>query len=224
TEALERLGELKSNGVAVGEAAQLFVDAAPWLQQVNKLRNRIWHRGRFILKCKALDTLMGCYVLPFVQKLSAIQPYDSVVRGAQHKPLHCGISPCDEIIKRSQTTSGDAGAIAFLKEMGRAAYESPLYTGMYAEMLNEEHRARAQVLTHSQERDAADTRDCPVCGLHTLLLFDDVDDVSDENGPKYVRHTYAAKCMCCGFYVTDELKNPKEYGLPFKDYWTHEEI
>jgi len=221
TDALDRVVQLNRQSLTVDPAAELFAKGASWLRQVNKLRNRSWHRGRFILHCDALDTLMGCYILPFIQSLLEVEPYNRMVRQARYKVLSSGIDPFQEIIKRYQMPSVDKGAIAFLKEMARAAYESPLSTGKYAKMFNEEPQAKAEVLTRSQEREAAGIRKCSVCGLQTLLLFDDVAEFDGvaEAAPEYTRYTYAAKCMCCGFYVTSHLKNPRDYGLELEDYW-----
>ena len=50
-----------------------------WLEKINSLRNRISHRGAFVLRYNALNELFGKYILPFVIKVTSLPQYNSIM-------------------------------------------------------------------------------------------------------------------------------------------------
>lgn len=225
-EALNRLCELiKAGRIGVGKL-EFFVSAKSFLEALNNLRNREWHRGAFILRYPALDALVGEHVLPFVKKVVALPEYSDLSGYWKYQDLACGVDPIEEIIH----AWANIKKIAMLKELGRAAYENPLYTGPYGKCLNEEHHRHAQQLAESevQHGDGSAIKDCPVCGFKSLVLYNETlfpeDCAEPVQSNKVWSYTYEVKCMCCSFEVNDRLDNPIQYNLDIEDFWKGGEL
>lgn len=98
------------------------------LDELNTLRNKMWHRGTFILNYSALDLFIGGYILPVVSKVVQLPRYIEKTEVWAHKTLTCSIDPLTELIRvLAPTTRSDNQLItvALLKELGRAAYVNP---------------------------------------------------------------------------------------------------
>lgn len=88
------------------------------LEKLNTLRNRMWHRGTFILRYPALDAFVGLYVLPFIGRIFEIKRYSKLIDVWKYAPLQCKIDPVIELEKHFQTGAYDIGKVALLKELG----------------------------------------------------------------------------------------------------------
>lgn len=187
------------------------------LEVLNRLRNRAWHRGTFVLRYRALDTFFGTFALPFVKQLIA---ETNGGESWKYRPLHCKIDPLEEIISETKKPNWDIGKIAFLKELGRAAYQNPIETSWFAKMLDDpEPRVKASALTESK---GVPVKTCPVCGIESLVVYEDYEpDATDTSTGKTVGVQYSFKvaCMCCSFEMNHHLKNPKDYGYNIDDLW-----
>lgn len=234
-EALERLCALINEARIGSDQLNFIVQARPWLEKLNVLRNRLWHRGTFILRYPALDELVGEYVLPFVEKVVALPEYSGHQQLWRYGDLTCGIDPIEEIISAFRTGQPDLKKVALLKELGRAAYENPLRvlpttSWSFAELFNREHRRRAERIAAVEIREpsAASVRSCPVCGVESLIVYDDIEaegyDPAEGTYERAWRYTWQVKCMCCTFEINHHLENPSVYGLPIEDYWHAEEL
>lgn len=207
-----------------------IVQAKEWLNNLNVLRNRLWHRGVFILRYPALDELVGKFVLPFVRGIINLEEYSELERFWKYRNLHCGIDPIEEIIREFEGNNFDIGKVAFLKELGRAAYENPIVNDPNFDFLNRQHRERAERIASAElgGPNISDVLSCPVCGIESLVVYDDVETEGEDplTGTylRAFRYTWQVKCMCCTFEINNHLKNPSEYGFAVEDYWHGEQL
>jgi hypothetical protein len=230
-EALTRLCALIKDGrIGVGRL-EFILDGQHFLERLNWLRNREWHRGAYILRYPALDRLVGEHILPFVNKVTALPEYTGLSHFWKYKALSCTIDPIDVIMGTCKAGKFDLGKIALLKELGRAAYFNPLFSvDMLGQHFNEEHVRRAQHLAKGELESGtgSDVKSCPVCGIKSLVVYEDT-DFDEEKAEAGVsvyawRYTYQVKCMCCTFEINHRLENPSKYGLALEDYWQAEEL
>ncbi|MEI6443799.1 MAG: hypothetical protein WCO29_11910 [Nostocales cyanobacterium ELA583] len=70
---------------------QLFflTDCKEMLETLNALRNKVWHRGLYILNYEALDELIGKYILPFVDKVTKHKTYSLCENLWKHEQIDC---------------------------------------------------------------------------------------------------------------------------------------
>ena len=88
-DALERICNLINAG-RIGNGALGFIcEAKTWLEKLNKLRNRVWHRGTFILRYPSLDVFVGRSMLPFVNKIIVLPKYADLHRYWKYGDLKC---------------------------------------------------------------------------------------------------------------------------------------
>lgn len=182
------------------------------LEQLNILRNRLWHRGTFILRYPALDQFVGVYILPFVNEVVSLPEYSNLEAAWKYKPLYCGIDPIKAIINNfSQNSRYTRHEIAFLKELGNGAYKNPLWIGplfsdedSIVKQRNEyiQNNVEADALIALPNRQAKEVLRCPVCGMLSLL-----------NTEAYVL------CIGCNLRIGAELGSPKSNEFDFSRAW-----
>lgn len=225
-DALSRLcGLIKAGRMGVGRL-EFILEAQTFLEKLNWLRNREWHRGAYILRYPALDSLVGEHMLPFVSKITALAPYADLSLFWKFTELSCAIDPIQEIISTCKGGTFDIKKVALLKELGRAAYANPLFADPMPDEFNREYKRRAVHLAEGE--NGADVKPCPVCGLKSLVVYDDIhhedDDSETAANNRAWRYTYQVKCMCCTFEINHNLENPSKYGLAMEDYWQANEL
>jgi DNA-binding TFAR19-related protein (PDSD5 family) len=220
---LTRLCDLIRAGRLDQATLSFIPDAGELLKQLNNLRNRLWHRGTFILRYQAFDELIGGSVLPFVKKLVSLQHNG---HGWGYPALHCGIDPAEEII--AEMAGGRRlRKVAYLKELGRAAFENPA-PFEWGESWTREERRRATAAAKSEAdgEGVAEIRACPVCGVESLVVYESIEAEGEESpggeAELVVRSTFAVRCMCCTFSIDTAVDNASVWGLRIDDYWRHE--
>lgn len=230
-ESIERLHKL-INAKRLGQDGHLdFIkDAKSWLKTVNMLRNRLWHRGTFILHYTALDRLFGEYILPFIQVISNLPEYSNSLHWWKYQPLHCNLDPIQDIVNVFKNGKYNLKNVAILKELGRAAYEKPLE--MPEMIYGHKRRVKELAKLEKEQRFGISTIDaikqCPVCGIDSLMLFYDTEDYENYYGEgediheEPYKYIYEVKCTFCSFEMDWSLGLPSEYGFNLEDYWKAE--
>ncbi len=202
---------------------EFLKEAQSLLEMLNNLRNRLLHRGTFVLRYPALDELAGAHVFPLVKKVLALSEYIGQESFWKHKNLACGIDPIEEIVRDWREGKYNLKKVALLKELGRAGYEGPAWDDPFMAMLQggDLRRAERTAAMELEKRTGAGVRECPVCGLKTLVQYDDHQTELDDQGQLVSTGTfpYLLRCMCCTFEIDFDLDNPSEYGLPIADLW-----
>lgn len=203
-------------------------DGEPILQKLNNLRNRLVHRGTFVLPYASLDEFIGRHLLPIVIAITEFPEYKKEKNFWKYQDLSCHIDPIDEIFKEFQGIKIVYGKVAFLKELGRAAFHSPIQKrGVIVDLGD---RSRAELLaTKEAEKNTSQVYDvlaCPVCGVNSLVrLFDiETQNPDPEDPGEAWLSTYNVQCFCCSFEINGHLKNASEYGLDIEDYWLKEDL
>jgi hypothetical protein len=187
---------------------------AKTLELLNTLRNRTWHRGTWTLRYPTLDLLVGRHVLPFVLAVTSLPEYASLQRVWTPKPLDAPIDLFAEITRTfAAPKHWSLHKVAYLKELGRAAYANPLENSSWHKHDDERARRRATALV--QEDYSVET--CPACGVNSLSLLYDT-DVDEASGAART-YVFRVECECCTFRVGHELTNASIVGLSLPDYW-----
>lgn len=228
--ALARLCELVKADRFPSGKYDFILTERDWLMNLNTLRNRVLHRGAFVLHYPALDELMGRFAFPFVKK--ALDALDTKARKHlwRHPDLACKIEPMAAIADAYAAGNPDIGHIALLKELGRAAYQIPFSDLPLSKILEEslEQRYTRAAEIESKDGNIAELTTCPVCGKGTLLVFDDTQlEGEDYETGTYERgwyYTWKVECRCCSFEINHHLKNPSDYGLSIPDFWQSHEV
>ncbi len=199
-----------------------------FISSLNNLRNRLWHRGTFILRYHALDDLVGCYALPFLEDAFALPRYSEFREFVFGRLPACGIDPFAAIRAECSLPKRNWRKVALLKELARASYEVPV--DMHPTSAHDtEERAEAALQRVSRLADRhwfyiKDTT-CPVCGLDALVVFGiQRNPTADAHARQYGRPTRSspsgwARCYGCTFEVTKSLGNVAGFGLPIDELW-----
>lgn len=227
SEALARFFELFKKG-KIDSKYQFIKDAKDWIEQVNWLRNRISHRGIFILKYESLDELFGNFILPFISDLFAND--SSFNRDYYFKKTVLDISPLDEIINIFKSDSYELKTISLLKEMCRAIYNDPIEKHPFFKHLNDENIEKAEAMADyyiNKKYNNQEKVNCPICGIESLILFmDTVFENEDEDGnttSAYI-YVYNATCCNCGFNIDNQLYDKSMKFINLEDIFKSEEL
>ncbi|MFJ6211670.1 hypothetical protein [Lysinibacillus sp. NPDC092081] len=192
------------------------------LKQLNIMRNRIWHRGIYVMKYKDLDLFIGQYILPIVKEIISLEKYSKFDRFWKYRQKELKFDPLDEIINTCSTEHPNIDHVAFLKEIGRAAYHNPHSHGfgfMKDEIANRAIRIALNEIPF--ENNESLIINCPVCDTNSLVKYLD----SEVDKEKYLTWVNNIKCHCCSFELQSSgMKNPSEYGYKtIPDFWHEEE-
>lgn len=222
SDAIDRFQELFRNG-HVSTQYQFVYDNVDLLRKLNTLRNRIVHRGAFILRPTAFNELFGAYIIPFLDKLESLDPYKDV--------LNWNIflnNPDIDIYRDLQAEyklcSPNETKVHLLKKMGAAAYRNEIKNRNlpFLRQYYEERRRIAEKKASVVAQESwCDVDNCPVCGCNTFIIETDTYDEEDEDGNviNYNSYVYETKCTNCGFHINSHwIGKIKESGLPLKDY------
>ncbi|WP_368165905.1 hypothetical protein [Aeromonas sp. R9-1] len=226
----ETINRVIKLGCEIEEIKELALSPVDFdtLRELNSLRNRIWHRGLFILNYNSLDILICKFVLPLLKKILSKKVFTENESKWKYSQLACSLKPLEELFEMSNSESIDIGKIAMLKEFCRAAYNNPLDMNNIEDDYNFKcdnytimERYAAFAKTNAND-DFGDVTDCPVCGAFTLVHYKDCDfDLEDES--EIICYTTRVACSCCDFTLIRGFKNPREYGLPnIDDFHLHE--
>lgn len=221
---LHTIAALTKAGRLENERFGFLMAHLPALRTLNDLRNRLWHRGAFILHYRALDEFIGMYILPFALDVQKHSDFKGRNVGSR-LPLACGIEPVDEIAASFRNGNKfDPNRVALLKELGRAAYENPLrWDNVWFQEENRQIRKLAEKRVEAESRGAkAGVLSCPVCGVEALVGLMDWsehhDDVSGETvaGEPYI---FEVDCKCCSFSLWGSVGSPENHGVHLPNYW-----
>lgn len=183
-----------------------------------KLRNRMWHRGRYVLHFSALDIYVGKYILPvFRALLMYFYGNEPTFRLWGYHPLFCGIDPVREILRMFDVGSGyEPKRMALLKEMGRAAFENPPYEikpGVFDRFL-EYHRHPVAAFARRGIVLPFILRVCPVCGAKSLIHHFDTAYRSNDDGEEVeIDMVASANCFVCTLALDVDTGDPEEFGF-----------
>jgi hypothetical protein len=225
---LQRLKPAIQAQVAAGEKKYEWILAeCSVLEKLNKLRNRIWHRGTFILTYNALDVFIGAHILPAALRLAADEfPIENF--RWRPEPLACKVEPFNAIVDEFKKYPYNVAKVSYLKEMGRAAYINPLLSlNAEFDLDNPYHITKAKKVAEVEHSYMGKSQilPCPVCGVEAFVVFSVFEDEAyDTERGKQVAIEVAveAECTCCTFKVRDDLGDPSEHGLPIPNLWTYE--
>lgn len=221
----KRLCNLINNG-KINPAYSFFneLEVRQALEQLNILRNRMWHRGIYVMEYKDFDIFIGKYILPIIEKVSNTDKYINLRKLWTYKEKDMRIDPLKEIIKTCDNEQPYLSKIALLKEMGRAAYQNPLHVSLKFMNKKISKRAEDEALNAVSNNTGNHIFNCPVCNINSLVQFIDYDDVMVERGEishQDAWYVESIKCYCCSFeLLSSGMKNPKEYGYDLPDYWS----
>ena len=258
---------IKTKQIQSIDDLEFILDHKCTFEELNTLRNRVWHRGSFFLYYTKLDEFVGKFILPVIDVITQMTQFKDVSLLWKYKHTKCGIDPIQWICHEYQTTTGSVCSkkVALLKEIGRAAYSNPLHdmkilqqqkrekiakieqqihelekrgenipksllmskglAGMGCTMANQydaPYIEKAKKMAKNQAEDGFLTiKNCPVCGVDCLVLYDESDTFQDSQTGENVHYNvvHSAKCECCTFEIDSKLEIA-EYQVPIENYWT----
>ncbi|WP_010191741.1 hypothetical protein [Bacillus sp. m3-13] len=202
---LERLVALINAGL-IDEKYKFILNHKNTIQKLNYLRNRIWHRGTYILNYRALDVFIGMYVIPFINDVLELSNELRIANSIWHYgEIHTSINILKEI--ETEAKKGfdyDLTKVAFLKELGRAAYEHNNNDTAVVDSNKQERVKRTAQTELNADSEVGRICFCPICGMETLavIFYDEI------------------RCFNCSLNIISEggiIKNPKEYGLTIEE-------
>ncbi len=179
--------------------------------KLNILRNRLWHRGLYLLDYEGVDFFVGRYILPIVQELAANTDFLKNEEIWKYQKPKCGIDPIDEIVSVIKDDY-QITVVGFIKEIGRASYENPLKYGHVHGLVDNQYFAIASSSAEFQSKHYKEQsiRECPVCGKHTLLI-----ENHENGGPEFLVEI-EARCTLCTFTVSNRIQVPSKFNDKIK--------
>lgn len=213
--ALHNIGKLDPKYHFIANYFELF-------EKLNRLRNRIAHRGAFIVNPSALDEIFGKHIIPFVNQLKGVSGYIHVESWTFNLKQQ-NLNPFDAIAKEYQNAKVDENKIHLYKLIGSAAYKNRIdfymndIFGDY-EKIQKKAEENANRLV---EQFMSDVVECPVCGCKSFVYELDNYDDEDEFGNVTICETYVYRISCeqCGFHIEHWLLNKlRGFNIPIQDY------
>lgn len=196
---------------------------------INNLRNRILHRGLFILKPEALDSLVAKFFLPFMNKLISLEPYSNYESHWKYIAPASGLDPIDEICIEAGQGKITSNKFKFFKELGRAAYFNPLHVipergvkkGFFPKPV--ENFLNGKIFDELASQCSSAVFTCPVCDVKGISQMYDYDTEYEGRWDEIkVNKSWVSDVVCnfCSFHITRDIGNPKDIGVQeIQDEW-----
>ena len=145
SEAIERIKTLNKTG-KLNSKYQFIVDYFELFENLNRLRNRITHRGAFIINPSALDEIFGRYVIPFVNELESVKGYGNIKSWNFNLKTN-ELDPFETISKEYLNGQVDENKIHLFKLIGDASYKNKLNFDLdiVLPFINDEIREQAKI-------------------------------------------------------------------------------
>ncbi|KJD42790.1 hypothetical protein [Paenibacillus terrae] len=211
--ALERVCTLsKRTEGFVPIVVKTITDYQKTLKDLNLLRNKVWHKGIYILRITELDQFISQNILPLVVKVLKITHYRGLEKYWKYKEAE--YDPINEIISAGRPGIIDYKRIAFFKSYGFACYKIPKWN---FDLLDINAKAKAIVgAVHDLELET-----CYVCKEETLLVSTVSDHDIDREGNFLGAwwNSTAAECLNCSLSVFPDAGEPMDYGVKNEILW-----
>lgn len=219
SETLTRLDKLTTENIPeLSQYADLFESKnVITLNKLNVLRNRLWHRGLYVLRLKSYDEFICRYILPITIQFTEKLGLSNILS----QNTFNNTNPITMLIESfDKEKNQDYFSINLIKEIARACYLNPLVQTNKSDVyffesdnsakLNEIYRT-TDILANEHY---AVISECPVCGIKSLLkMIEDVHIYDEETDSEEVNsHIASVKCVCCSFSITEKMII-KDYGF-----------
>lgn len=198
------------------------------MTRINTLRNRIAHRGAFIIRPEALDELFCQHIIPLVELINVNDSnYTNVLYNRLY--LHSNINIWKELVDEYNKDTINQKKVYLLKLIAVCAYNNdiPYFSALTKNtdifdcnsFLNNLYEEKKELIAKhalvEAEHRFGRVEKCPVCGCKSFVLEYDTDE--DNNG-KPRSFVYDANCHHCGFHLESDLLNPTYHGLSLPNY------
>jgi hypothetical protein len=221
SEAFQRIISLIETGRIDNDKYGFIKDSKECLNNVNTLRNRIVHRGVFILRYQALDFLFGKHVFPFLKEVLSLEGNKKRYTQLQGYNELGKFSIIDSIINHFEHENYSIPKVALLKEFGRACFENPI-RGKLGIGQKEKKRAKLIAEEVSKLEDIGEVLICPVCETESLVKYHDYVETYDCESGEYagdIQIVYKVTCYCCSLELFSNIGEINSMNLGLKDYW-----
>lgn len=187
SEAFDRLSSLiKSGDIKNDKELSLFLDHKKTIEHINKLRNRIWHKGIYIIKGESFDLLVGRYIIPLVNEIGSMGDFKKYSYLWRSSPISLGVSPLHEIQQEASSSSPNFGKISLFKRLALSSYNISVIENEENKSFSEtKSRAILSLMKKKEhsELESSNISACPVCGLLALI--------------NTMEESYIVKSECC---------------------------
>ncbi|MCP3808591.1 hypothetical protein NLX78_15245 [Paenibacillus sp. Lou8.1] len=210
------LMKLEGDTSSIPVISKIISDNKQTLVDLNQLRNRVWHKGVYVLRLNELDQFISQNVFPLVNKCLEFSDYNKLESYWKYKKST--LDPINEIIKSGQEQI-DYERIAFFKAYGLACYTIPIWKFDLDQI---EERANAIV----KAIDDMDVTTCFVCNMETLLVSTETDFDTDEEGAPvsiWVK-SIGAECLNCSLKISPDIGEPQSHGVDCDILWRFEDV
>jgi hypothetical protein len=188
---------------------------------------------------EALDWLMIRYAIPLINLITRKRFFaKKMIRyDWKYKPVSCKLDMLLELPKSFNKRTYDIKKVALFKEMIRASYANPLeikndyrlfkyapeHFDAVVEFTNPEIIEKSENLAKFSFDNRAEyswgnmiykITYCPVCGLNSLLVYEDFFNMKTEE-----KYNYKVKCTCCSFELNNEIDVLTDPTLKIENFW-----
>ncbi|MEK5418539.1 hypothetical protein [Paenibacillus sp. FSL L8-0708] len=207
---------MKLNDGSIPIVSKIISENKQTLVDLNQLRNRVWHKGLYVLRINELDQFISQNVLPLVSRCIKVSNYNNLE--SYWKYRKAPLDPINEII-RSGRDRINYKRIAFFKAYGLACYTIPAWSLDFDQV---EERANAIVNAIND----MDVVTCFVCGKETLLVSNETDfDTDGEGAPLSIWvKSIAAECLNCSIKIFPDVGEPNSHGVERDGIWKFEDV
>lgn len=207
------------------------------IKALNNLRNRILHRGLYVLPYKELDIFLVKRILPIIKEMQVLEDVKRNYKVWGGKDLTCGINVLESLCNEGKKETINHNNIALLKELGRTSYNNPLYLekhgfGDIGEVLNRGiiQKYESIAMVDAKLEQISKVRNCPSCGLNTLVCYFDIEDEYEQiDGEQCLTgyfHVFTeARCTCCTFTINQFIdEDTLSSYVGENDIWSIEDV